>query len=80
MLAVTVPGPGKLSSSGTGVRSARARRVKAPGTVQLLIAASGSKLRTLNRIGKVTVKVRVTYAPIGGTARSISKSVALRKL
>jgi Calx-beta domain len=81
-LAVTVPGPGKLAISGSGVKAAGAvvaRSVPATGMVQLLIKASGTKARRLNQIGTVTVRARVTYAPIGGRPSTRSKNVRLEK-
>jgi Calx-beta domain len=81
-LAVTVPGPGKLAISGSGVKAARAvvaRSVGATGMVQLLIQASGTKAMRLNQIGAVTVRPRVTYVPIGGRPSTQSKNVRLEK-
>ena len=81
-LAVTVPGPGKLAISGSGVKAARAvvaRSVSATGMVQLQIKASGTKAMRLNQIGAVTVWPRVTYAPIGGRPSTQSKNVRLKK-
>jgi hypothetical protein len=78
-LAVTVPGPGKVAISGSGVRAAHDRRINAAGTVQVAVAVRGKKQKALNRTHKITVRVKVTYTPIGGTPSSLSKSVSLRK-
>jgi hypothetical protein len=81
-LPVTVPAPGRLAISGPGVKAAAAmmaRSVQAPGTMRLLIRASGKKRRTLNRTGTLTLRPRVTYTPIGGTPRTRSKIVRLQK-
>jgi hypothetical protein len=87
-LAVTVPGPGTLSLTGTGIvkqlrgRAARAaanRAVAAAGTAKLFIKAKGQKKRKLNRVGKVRVKLRVTYQPTDGAKRTQSRRVKLIK-
>ena len=79
-IAVTVPGPGRLAMSAGGGKAGRVptRRVKAAGTVQLLIKASGKQRRTLVRTGRATVRVTITYTPIGGRPSSRSRSVRLR--
>jgi hypothetical protein len=80
-LAVTVPGPGRLAISGPGVTAGAmmARSVRTAGTMRLLLSARGNKQRTLNRTGTVTIRPRVTYTAIGGTPRTRSKHVRLRK-
>jgi hypothetical protein len=82
-LAVTVLGPGKLALSGNGVKApgtATARAVRAAGTVRLLIKATGKKQRKLNQTGNVTIRPKITYTPIGGTPRTRSRTVRLKKL
>ena len=79
-LPVSVPGPGKLALAGDGVTAARALRVTAVGAqaaVRLPIAARGAKRRQLNRIGKVTVKPKITYTPDGGNPSTRSTKVTL---
>jgi Calx-beta domain len=81
-LPVTVPGPGGLSISGPGVKTAgavMARTVRAAGTMRLLLGASGNKQHTLNRTGTVTIRPTLTYTPIGGTPRTRSMNVRLGK-
>jgi Tol biopolymer transport system component/urease beta subunit len=82
-LAVTVPGSGKLTIAGNGVKAGQAvvaRSVRAPRTVLLPIKATGKAERRLNRTGKVTVKPKVTYTPIGGTPSTRSGNLRLEKL
>lgn len=78
VLDATVPGVGTTTLGGNGVvpvsrDSARAR------AHQLPIAARGAARRTLLRTGKVTVQVRVTYRPNGGTPTTATTRVTLRK-
>jgi hypothetical protein len=88
ILAVNVSHPGTLNLSGKGVKSVRTTRgsgavaskaVAAAGTVKLLIRAKGQKKRTLNKTGKVKVKVNVTYTPTGGSPNTRFKRVKLIK-
>jgi hypothetical protein len=84
-ITATVPNPGELTASGKGVKrasSAGARTavtVAAPGTVKLKIRAKGKQKATLNDVGKVNVKPKITYTPTGGTARTQSKKLKLKK-
>ncbi len=86
-LRVRVPGPGRVSLSGSGVvrrvvreeRSAGAHAVPAAGTVKLLIKAKGKAKRKLNRTGGVRVKVRVAYTPTGGTPNAKTRKLKLIK-
>jgi hypothetical protein len=71
-LAVKVPGPGKLSLTGKGIKTQRSGRaavaskaVSAAGTVKLRIKAKGQKKRKLNDAGKVKVRAKVTFTPNG---------------
>jgi TolB protein len=84
-LPVTVPGPGTLALSGKNVvaqrrhRSAAERPVTGPGTVNLLVKPRGKAKRRLGRIGKVKVKVTITFTPTGGSPASRQAAVKLRK-
>jgi hypothetical protein len=83
-LTITVPNPGELSGAGKGVKVAKAggvsKRVRKPGSVKLLIKARSGKKRKLNSTGKVKVKPRITYTPIGGDPATQSVKVKLKKL
>jgi hypothetical protein len=75
-----VPNPGELTGSGKGVNAAViGRKVRAPGTVRLLIKAMGNKKRKLNSTGKVKVRPEITYTPTGGSANTQSVKVKLIK-
>jgi hypothetical protein len=78
---VTVPNPGDLAASGNGVKAARAVKSKSVGAgqAQLLIKAKGKKRRSLNETGKVKLRVAVTYTPSGGSSRTQSLKVKLKK-
>jgi len=45
----------------------------------LTVQASGKSSQTLNRVGRVNVKVTVVFTPTGGSARSRSTAVVLKK-
>ena len=79
-LAVTVPGPGRLAFSVDGRKAGAARSIRAAGTVQLVIRASGRGQRKLARTGRVTVKVSVRYTPRRGKPITRSTNVRLKKL
>jgi hypothetical protein len=76
LLKVTVPGPGKVSLSGKGVK-ARAVRVKKAGTVTLVVSADGSRLRALRAKGHVTVTVKIAFVGADGTKTSTTRKVTL---
>ncbi len=88
-LTVDVPGPGKLTLRGKGIRpqrpltrissSARTRAVDSAGSVKLTIRARGKAKRKLRRTGRATVKARVAFTPTGGSAARRSIAVKLKK-
>lgn len=88
-LTVEVPGPGKLTLNGKGVRSQRSigsgsaarasKVVSGAGPVKLTIKATGKAKKKLRRTGKVKVKVKVAFTPTGGTAASRSKTLKLKQ-
>jgi hypothetical protein len=88
ILKIDVPGPGKLTLGGKGIRpgraapgtsAARVRAVSEAGTVTLTVHAKGKAKRKLDRTGKVKVKAKVTFTPTGGSARTDTKTVRLKK-
>ncbi len=87
-LTVDVPGPGKLTLTGNGVVKQRPaalrlrndKIVAAAGKVTLKVKAKGSAKRKLNKTGKAKVKVKVTFKPTGGTAKTKTKRITLKKL
>ena len=82
-LALQVPNPGELTVSGNGLKAAstgatEAKSVSA-GAVNLKIKAKGKKLATLNRTGKVKLSPSITYTPTGGSPKTQSTKVKLKK-
>jgi hypothetical protein len=82
-VAVTVPNPGDLTVTGTGIATsvpAGARRAVAvrPGTVDLTIRATGKKRKKLKRKGKVAIAPTITYTPTDGEPRTESLTLKLR--
>ena len=47
--------------------------------VALTVRAIGKPLQTLDRLGRVSVKVTITFTPTGGSAKSRSTTVVLKK-
>jgi DNA-binding beta-propeller fold protein YncE len=77
-LTVVVPGPGRLTLKGRGVRRVTAMARHA-GNVRLLVRAVGAAKRTLARTGTAKLKALVTYAPTGGTALTRPRSLRLKQ-
>jgi hypothetical protein len=83
-LDLTLPNPGDLTASGTGVSAASAghaviSKSVGAGAAQLLISATGKKKKKLRQNGKVTLNVAVTYTPTNGDPSSKSVSIKLKK-
>jgi hypothetical protein len=83
-ITVTVPNPGELTGSGNGVKASSAGRAVisksvGAGQAKLTIKAVGNKKRKLNETGKVKLNVAITYTPTGGSAKSQSVKVKLKK-
>ncbi len=75
-LNLTLPGPGKVTISGKGVRKASKSVAKA-GKLNLPINPAGSAKATLDRVGSASVKVSVKFAPAGGSPGTVSKRLKL---
>lgn len=75
----SVPNPGQLSYSGTGVNVTGPASVATPGDVQLLVRATGKKRKKLNKKGKVSVSFGTTFTPNFGSAGITPNSLTLRK-
>lgn len=69
ILAVKVPGPGKLTAKGKLIQKATAKARKA-GTVKLRLKLIPSALETLERKRQLKVKVALTFDPAGGPPRT----------
>jgi hypothetical protein len=84
-IAVDLPNPGELVLSGKGVKRAITARghvtkaVAGPGTVMLRVKAKGRKLVKLNGTGRVKVKPKITFTPIGGDPNTQQAKLKLKK-
>jgi hypothetical protein len=76
---VSVPNPGQLSYSGTGVNVTGPASVAAPGDIQVTVRATGKKRKKLNKKGKVSVSIATTFTPNFGAARTAPTNLTLRK-
>jgi hypothetical protein len=77
-LTVSVPDPGTLSLSGTGLKKTTAEATQ-PGDVTLAVKSKGKKKTKLKSTGKVKVKPTVTFAPTGIDPGTESKKLVLKK-
>ena len=83
-LNLTLPNPGDLTASGTGVQAssaggANASRAVTAGPTQVLIQAIGKQRKKLKKKGKVTLSVVITYTPENGAAANQTVPVKLQK-
>jgi hypothetical protein len=78
-LHVSVPGPGTVSVSGKEMKAATAGSSGA-GTVALKLKLTGAGLKALKKVKshKLTVKIRVTFQPIGGSPGTTSRTVTFK--
>jgi hypothetical protein len=74
VLAVVVPGPGRLSLS----RGARGGlNVNRAGAAKLKVKPIGAAKKRLVANGRVTIMPKVTFSPMGGTPRTVKRRVRL---
>jgi hypothetical protein len=84
-LTVIVPGPGRLILAKTKAVKGANRSARAAGRVTIPIVIRGRTKGRLARlagktgIGRVRVRIRVTFAPTGGTPLTLSKRLTLVK-
>jgi VCBS repeat-containing protein len=78
---VNVPNTGQVAFSGNKVKIANSgvTTVNAVGSVTYTLKAKGKKLTKLNTRGKVKVNPSFTFTPTGGTAKTQSIQVTLKK-
>jgi hypothetical protein len=76
-VSVSVPGKGRLVGSGGGVARVRKSVAKA-GTYKLKFSLTAARKRKLEHAGKLSVKVRVSFAPASGASSSAVVSVSLK--
>jgi hypothetical protein len=85
MIPTSVPGPGKLTLTGSGVvtqrpaRASASREVSQAELVDLLVKAKGKAKKKLLAKGKVKVKATITFTPNGGSPGARAVSVVLKK-
>jgi hypothetical protein len=78
-LTVTVPNPGVLELlKKPGVRGVKLS-VATPGVYTLTVKARGKAAKQLKSTGKVSVPARIKYTPMGGTPKTLSKTVGLKR-
>ena len=78
-ITVNAPGAGTLTLSGAGVRRVKVATPSSPAKVKLTVQATGKARQTLIRAHHVKVTVTITFLPTGGSARSRSTSLVLKK-
>jgi 6-phosphogluconolactonase len=74
-MSLSVPGPGLVKLAGKGVKKRKRHVTRA--APRFLVASSGGARQRLRSRGHVSVKVKATYRPDGGTARTETKHVKL---
>ena len=75
-LELVLPGPGTVSVSGTGLKSARANPAAAgPLTLKLILTTTG--VRALNKHKRLTVHVTIVFQPTDGIAGTVTVVLAL---
>lgn len=77
-LTVIVPGSGTLVLAGKGVKGAT-KAAAGAGKVMLVVKATGRALKNLNAKGAVALKAKVTFTPGGGSGRTQTKPLTLKK-
>lgn len=73
-----VPGPGKLVLSGKDAKKGKFTAKKA-GTVTMPVKLTKSAAKSLDRKGKLTLKLKIAYTPTGGTTATKSTKLTLRE-
>ncbi|MQA74993.1 MAG: tandem-95 repeat protein [Solirubrobacterales bacterium] len=77
-LTVEVPGPGALRLDRTKKVRAQRKGVTAAGSVKLVVKRRTKARKRLRRRGKIRVRPRVIYTPLGGEARTRRVPVKLK--
>ena len=89
LITLIVPGPGLVTAEQAGSQASAAARTllvkksrkdaTRTGRVKLAIRPTNAGKRVLRRKRKLTVRLRLTYKPAGGTARSTFRKVTIRR-
>lgn len=69
-LTISTPGAGSLALSGTGVRPVKVTTPSGAAKVKLTVQATGKSKQTLDRVGRVKVKVAITFTPTAALPRA----------
>jgi hypothetical protein len=78
-LTVNTPGRGTLTLAGTAVKRVSVTTPASAAKLGVTVQATGKSKLTLIGVGHVSVKVTLTFAPAGGTPKSRSTTVVLKK-
>ncbi len=79
-LTVRVPGPGRLQASGSLIRGASGKLVKAGvQTVRVKLSRAGAKALAKAKRRTLAVKVQIRFTPTGGAASSQSATVTFKR-
>ncbi len=76
---VAVPGPGSVSATGKGLKAVKVA-AKGPGSVTLKLKLSGAGVTRLHKAPghRLSIKVKITFLPTGGSAGTASKVVTFK--
>ncbi|HEY6653894.1 MAG TPA: hypothetical protein VI028_07190 [Solirubrobacterales bacterium] len=78
LLTANVSNPGILTISGKSLKKRPSKNIAVARTVQLQIASVGAKKRKLEKTGKLTLTLTVTFSPTGGDPASKTLPVKLK--
>jgi Tol biopolymer transport system component len=78
-LFLILPDPGGLTLTGKGVKR-DAAKVRAAGRLGFPITPVAAVLKALNRTGTAKVKLKITFAPTGGSPKTLIHSLTLKKI
>ena len=79
ILTVDLSNPGTVLTAGKGLKKPRSKNLFVAGSVVFPIAAKGKFRHRLGRTGKTTLRVNVTFSPIGGDPSTQQLAIKLKK-
>jgi hypothetical protein len=77
LVAVKVPGKGRITISGSGMKSAR-KSVGKAGTYKVRVALTAKEGRALKHKHKLKLRPRIVFAPAGGPSSSATVSLTVK--
>jgi hypothetical protein len=77
-LTITVPGAGKLVIYGPGIKKV-SKTIPVGQAITYTLRAKGKALKTLEKTGRVSVRITIAFTPAGGTTIKKTKTVVLKK-